>query len=727
MGVSDNRLRRVRYGVLTAVLLTAITAAGVVLIALGSRIKERVDVTATRQHELSERTRRAIDQLDQSLTILVSADLASLDPRSRQRIGDVLAEFDAASTLVAVEEVDTGSGSAAVRLSEFLGSLARAQQDEVDRHRDAVNGAREAARAIAERSDEAVGHLEQLRDAIESTDPRREQLTRAIGLVRSLGVRSAALEEPLTRAGKSAVFGVELPESDTASNEATPLLLEAANTFNVFAVFAEAVLQEEAGVDANEALGASAARLSSSASSLRDLAARAHDRLAVLEPLEPLLVSRVLRDRNAVFVTTGGRVSAIDFTQLFPPTLESDPDGGTTARLRFVGEELIGGAIASMQVEHPPILVLVHAEAFRVFEPSSPNAPNTRRLSATGQRLFARTLGRLALRQIDTLEWATGLGDPAPTLDDADPDQTRPLVYLIMGPPLANARDPNLSDADIPARGVRLGKLVETATQVVEAGGNVLLCIGPSDLVATGEQDPFADIAESLGVDADTGRLLVTPIDRAVGSPLILTEQRVRDAASDHPIARAVDSLRVALPGSVALRAREADGGDWLATPILAFDEPEAWAESEWYAIPYLRQEQPIEFVEPPTATGAEDRSASDALLSIATQRLTAGAEPQRAVVIGSQIFMSDLYAWRGENIGGRPVASNPGNMELLEASVLWLANMDEMISPAPSPRDVARIGAISDTQLLALRWLLIAGVPIGVLALGIGKRLILG
>ncbi|MEM8835633.1 MAG: hypothetical protein AAGD00_07420 [Planctomycetota bacterium] len=727
MGVNNNRLRRVRYGVLTTVLLTAITAASVVIIALGTRFKERVDVTATRQHELSDRTQRAIDRLDEDLTILVSANTSSLDLRVRQRIGDVLAEFDAASPRVSVEEIDSGSGNAGARLGEFLGSLTSAQEDEVARHREAIESVRQAATAIAARTDEVVAQLESMRDAIDAADPRREQLTRAVGLVRSLGVRAAALDEPLELAGTSSSFGVQLPESDTASTAASPLLLESANTFNVLATFADAVLQEETGDDAIEPLGAAAARLSSSASSLRDIAARANDRLAVLTPLEPLLVARVLRDRNAVFVTIGGRVSAIDFAQLFPPALESDPDGGSIARLRFVGEELIGGAIASMQVENPPILVLVHAEAFRVFDPPAPDAPNARRLSPTGQRLFARTLGRLALRQIDTLEWATGLGDPAPSLGDLDPDQTRPLVYLLMGPPLANARDPNLSDEDVPARGVRLGRLVETASQIVESRGNVLLCIGPSDLVATGTQDPFADIARALGVNADTGRLLVTPVERAVGSPLILTEQRVRDAASDHPIARAIDSLRVALPGSVALRAIEDADSAWLATPILAFDEPEGWAENEWYAIPYLRQEQPIEFIEPPTADGEQDRNARDALLTIATQRLGDRGDAQRAVVVGSQLFMSDLYAWRGENIEGRPVASNPGNMELLEASVLWLANMDEMIAPAPSPRDVPRIAAISEGQLLALRWLLIAGVPVGVLALGIGKRLILG
>ena len=69
----------------------------------------------------------------------------------------------------------------------------------------------------------------------------------------------------------------------------------------------------------------------------------------------------------------------------------------------------------------------------------------------------------------------------------------------------------------------------------------------------------------------------------------------------------------------------------------------------------------------------------------------------------------------------------SPGNAELFEAAVLWLAGQDELIATSAGARSTAMVKPLSPGSLTALRWGLIAGLPLMTLGLGILWRLARG
>jgi len=72
--MDQTAMRRARYAMLSAVLLTAATAACVIFITLASRHHTRFDVTATREHALSERTHEILKTIEGTHRIVVSVD-----------------------------------------------------------------------------------------------------------------------------------------------------------------------------------------------------------------------------------------------------------------------------------------------------------------------------------------------------------------------------------------------------------------------------------------------------------------------------------------------------------------------------------------------------------------------------------------------------------------------------------------------------------------------------
>jgi ABC-type uncharacterized transport system involved in gliding motility auxiliary subunit len=64
--------------------------------------------------------------------------------------------------------------------------------------------------------------------------------------------------------------------------------------------------------------------------------------------------------------------------------------------------------------------------------------------------------------------------------------------------------------------------------------------------------------------------------------------------------------------------------------------------------------------------------------------------------------------------------AGRLGNSELFINSVYWLAGLDNAIAATARTQDIRRVGPIGDGQQLALRWILLAGLPALALLAGV-------
>ena len=91
----------------------------------------------------------------------------------------------------------------------------------------------------------------------------------------------------------------------------------------------------------------------------------------------------------------------------------------------------------------------------------------------------------------------------------------------------------------------------------------------------------------------------------------------------------------------------------------------------------------------------------------------------QRLVLVGSGGWLLTSVLDEREMVGDRDIAANPGNRELLLASVAWLAGRDDEIAPSPAAASTARL--VIDGAATRVGWSVVAivGLPLAALALG--------
>ncbi len=710
-------LRRTRYAAGSIVLIAAAVIAAVLACIIGTRFHARWDLTATREHSLSPRTLGVLSSLDTQSTIIVSADNTSLGAGSRRRMTDLLDAIKRASPKIEVAWIDTGAPSGQAQFQSLLSSLIERdattlalQQESLSRAAESVAALRQALPAVSD----LAGALS---DAIERAGlpPRREELERLGAVARTLVARLDPAVEAIRAAAGNTIAGIEIPAPDSAQERAGPVLSETARAMAAVADFAAAFQSSGLGSPVLEAARA----LGASASAVRDRAARASDDLARLRATDPLIVARVLQATRAVLITSPRGTLAIEFSAIFPSGAEADP----ALQGLFAGEELISTALASLSAPVRPVLVFVHAEAGRLFDDRGAPSP-------AALRAFRRLFERLRFARIDAAEWAVADTPmrPDPALEASG--TRRPVIWFILPPPSRAGIDPRQAPL-IAERQERVRNLGRAVGTLITAGESILLSVDPSDRPAIGDPDSIVAPLESMGLRVDSGRPLLRRESSPQG-PLTYTLQVVRGGDDSHPIGNALNGLAIVMPWASAIDRIPSEGA--TTWPILTLPAtPDIWGESQWLTLRDLvarglaRPLDPVALADPPVPNAGRDLitppggspTASAWVVAAAAERPRSGLSPQRLVVVGSPTWFDDLFMGATENVAGRRSLRFPGNAELLDASLCWLAGQDEMIAPGPQVRDVPRIRPIEPGALSALRWAVALAPPVLVLILG--------
>lgn len=727
-----HRTSRFRFGLASAVVLASASVACLLIAVLGSRFHLRWDATGAGQFTLSQRTRAALERVVQPTTIVVSADLSALDQAARRRMADLLFELSRACPRIRSTWIDTSSATASSDLGRLLASLVEPIAPDLDRQReallDAARGARSSAEGMRALSD-ALKSLAEEADASGSplstgrTNPRDQA-----GLVRTIAASLDAAAEAIDDAARHSVAGVPLPAVDAAKDAASEPLEKAARAAGAVAEYADAVLAQNP-----PAAVASAARtLRSLASAERDAAARSADVLVQLKRSDPLIVARVLEQTNTVLVASARGTIALDFATLFPAASAGGTPG--SADVLFAGEQMIATALSALTHPVAPIAVFVHAQAASLLDERGEPTPAAR-------AAFARLFERMRLTMTTPAEWAVVSRPLRPELSTLDPTGDRPVVWIVLPAPARMAGDARAAGAHAD-RTARVRSLAQAVETLITSGEHVLLCVEPSDLPSLGEPDPIADASAALGIKVDSGR----PILRSESSPqgrLTWTFQVVTPSRGNHPISHAVAGLRIVLPWASPIELHPPAGT--RAWPLLSLEQAEGgWGEANWFALRDVvarglaRPLTPILLADPPTLDPSRDAAApTDGFIVAAaaerqrpaasTPRRAQERSPQRIVVVSSPEWLHDGYSQASESVSGRRVPLFPGNLELFEASLAWLACLDDQIAPGPQAFTVPTIQPIPDGLLLPIRVLLIVGLPVLVLITGGLLRIVRG
>jgi hypothetical protein len=382
------------------------------------------------------------------------------------------------------------------------------------------------------------------------------------------------------------------------------------------------------------------------------------------------------------------------------------------ASVVFTGENLLATALSSVSQDATTALVFVHPDTERVF--GSDGMPTQR-----GQAVFGALIQDLSQRGIRLSEWAVAFNEPMPDRRALGLESSDPVVWFVVGRPTAP-----------PQRIERLSRLGESITRLVDAGENILLSLTPSELPAVGEPDPLVTSLPIFGIESDSGRVIVTRTVSPLGPQFAPNVEP--QTTGDHPIAGALATLTTHFPLAMPLRQMDAvtSARTWVILEVP--DDGDRWAESQWQTLV-----AGVASANPPEPNDRRDDLEGPWPVVIAAERSRSSTQPaaiesgdaglQRMLVVSGGWWYTDAVTQAAVMLDGRRVTRFPGNTELLDAAVAWLSGNDELIAESPEARSIPRIAQIEPARLTAIRWLLIAGLPVLVLGLGLALRVIRG
>lgn len=739
-------------------LLSLASVAGIAGLAatLAQRTLPRLDLTAGASAGLSPRTTKALQALRGPTRIIIAGELQAADPRASRALTDVLDEMRASSPLLSVLTVDTTSDAGVDEYRAVLASLREREAGAIDRAGRLAAQAANSAAGIANELAGARGALATLAEKAK-TEPAMSPVLRGIveqgpGILSSRQQDLAALAQSIEAPLQQQIAGVNVP-----ALEQVRAMLSAPVTAT--RQDAKTIIAELAKVS-GDAETTSEMRLL--ASSLTSALTRASDQsdalLMALEQLPRLDIARVAdalargaagiivglpreaageKDSSGLAGTSaeaqGMGLIALDIRTLLPDALMLEAAQASRTDLQRRVEDVLSTSLASLDAPSKPLLIITHAD------PAG---------AVIGSRLLEAAIERLSMRGIDALEWAA-VTEAEPKAADVDPKGTRPRVYLVLAPDAsAQANATGLTGSQ------RVQKLATVLREATRERGGLLLSLTPSILPSYGSADPLAQLAEEYGLMPLSGTPLLTDV-LTPSARSVETDRLVQPVEGSQVLQSAMRGLPTYITWAIPIEAAKTVPTNAKLTALLSVPAsasgPQTWAESQWQRLRAVRREDraSIPQAQLPTPDAQREKLAppASAMLTAgfaqaqwvvgAAAELTLGAETQgkglaqaqalsrRIIVVGSNDWAIDPVTQQGRVVDGRPVLQNPGNLELLDAGVHWLAHQDELIAQSAAATVAPMVRAMDDRSLKMVRIATIAGMPMLVLLLGVGLKVI--
>jgi len=691
---------RVMLAMRTALFLLGVVAACAGFAWVADHTAARVDTTAAERHRLSPRARALAAGASEPIEIIAAFDGTARDRRLLDAIGDVLEAADAASTRIILTRVDTSSSRGRARFQAVIDRLIERDMARIRGLRDALDDAREQLRTLAEDVEALSEPLLRAGASKRAAPSLRQRAALARSLARELRTLAERDEE----------LAIEVAERNIP--DPTPrldLFIGPLRTLEQRL----ASISEQTSRDADRLNDASLREAARTAAGLRDDAAVLRDRLERLETPDVARIAEALAQGEAIVVSrsrtteSGDRptLAAIGPGALFPASPTSAADAIRQTRGRT--ESNLIGALAALTRSDRPIVVLTHAQWTNLAGRRGVGAALERRLARSG---------------IDLLDWPAARGDAPPPTAKIDPEGVRPVVHVILPPDTWTQERRLTGGGEIPSGVERAERMAEVTERLIAEGASILLCLQPAVQPTYGDVDPLAALLEPFGLDADTSRAILTRRATAGGTVASAQLWLTPGGGGGHPIASAIRGLPVTLGPAVAIEALEPDRVEPL---LVADDITDRWAESRWLGFVRAPAEQrPLIRPQPEPNVNDGNDGIGPWTMAAASQRVVPGGGDQRLIAVGASTWMLDA-AWAARGEGG--VLTHPGNIELLEASVTWLAGQDGLIAASPTARPIPLIRPLDEQALSGVRWGLIAGVPGLILLGGILYRVIAG
>ena len=636
----------------------ACAAGGIAAAAHAPVARVGVDLTRTREFALAPADQEWLRARPDGWRITWVSGGGSHDPALEEQVSRVLAQCARAiGREGAVTTIDPTTSQGAIGYARWFDALAQRQRGvewpvvpATERGIDALESFMEWARIQAPALDSIVSSLD-------GGDPLRARLS---PLASSLGEFPAALAQL-----RAAVRGLR------DGSAARPVPDPGAAAMLLARSHGEWAVQLSAGAAAIRDAAPNASRSTDQVMALAQVRASmertalelrgAQDALESLPP-DPLGGLPAALGLGGVMVVESPRgVAAVSERDLLGGDADRVEVLRTDRRARIASRTL--AAMRSLDGGARPVAVLAHADERPLLEPT---AEGTDAMGLADALRGAR---------IDVIEWRAGDGPRPPA---------GPRTVWIAVPPRRTTLAP----------GRRERALLETLGALAVQGEPVLLSVGPSLLPMSGQDDPWAHVAEAAGIRARTDRVIVDEVPVSEGS----RETLLRIPGVARPQSRlgsVIGPSRIGLMSAVPLEG----GADVVAS---APRIPARRVVSDWRPL--------VGGGDLPTGAG----SAPDADLAVvmASERRRPDGTDARMVVVGSAQWMRTAAMDAVQRLGGaRDVLVDPGNRALAVAAVLWLAGLDSRLDAERTVEDVERVGAVEPATRVA--WAMSLGVAL--------------
>jgi hypothetical protein len=703
---------RTRAYIFVAVTVACALIAAVLCISIADRYAYRTDLSVVGGQRLADRTKRVLASIQKPVRVVVAAEISAADRQARERLVDVLDEFSRTNANCQPLLIDTAAASGPQVYQQLLGDLVARQGGLLAQQAIAIEQVRAAcAAAKAFCLDVASPRLIQLEPAAAAAKASKDYFTQAAAAVRlaakDISDGSDAAEAQL----KTRLGDVAVPRTDLASASIAKAIVPLLGQFD--ALIRE--LRTFAGVATDPAASAAAKDLANAIQQQRDKAAVAVDSLRRLKRPDLLRVVDVLATGSAALILSenDGGIAAVDVKALLPSAAWLAASGADMTDQSRRVEELLVGGIATVLEPQRPIAVFVHGETREILG----DAPV---LSMARQRLESRG--------VDVIEWACVLNPSGPALGELDPEGKRPVVYFVMS--ADSASDSGKAGPNQLSGVKRCEKVGETVAKLIREGRNVCVALNPSVVATYGDKDPIAAALAPMGIGAESGRPLLRE-QMSGGSRAVATDLVVQATGDAHALGGAIRGLPTTMAWAIALKELPVEGECKRFAVLTVPASPALWAESQWLSVWQTPRDKRGLISEPPKFDAGRDLASPPSgdswVVVMAAERHRSEGHDQRAIAVGSNSWLIDQVAGRQAPVDGRQVSVSPGNFELLDAALFYLAGRDEMIAQSASARNVAMVQPIADDKLTRIRLAISLGLPIVALLLGALVRMLRG
>jgi len=681
----------------SAIGLLATAMIVVVVNVLAARVSIRLDVTSTGSLRPAARTVAVVGALPEQAEVVLAANLTSSgrDRQAISRVLDMLDEMDHLSPSLRTTIIDTGTAEGLSQYEHLVARLASERSSETESAIRATDDALDALQSFGEHFEPWASAVQQLADDV-ATEPGGVNPWKSELLQRASQMRVSAGQVPqvvdLAHQSLDQLIGsTPVPDVRSARRQIT-------TAFDILAQLLSAEIEDLHTKRDDQRLSpegqARIDRLIQAMQGALDSSSARMERFRN-QPLPVLSrVATALGTGEAAIVIGSGpeALSAIGIDDLIPPTAPGAAriDAGRRA------ESLITDALASVEGSATPVtIVLMHASTNRVLGDGG---------------IMSELVRSSSLRNTTWVEWPISIEPEQPSAVTLAKSRG-PVVYVVIGL--------SMTSSGAAERAAQMGAAVRS---LLDQGAPVLLNLSPSTLPAIGEPDPIAETLAGFGLRADTGR--PTLVEHIAGDRREVDwEQLIIPEGGQNPVAEVIKGLPVRLTWPIVIEREKDIGQAW---PLIGSSESGMWSEAEWVGYWLTRESLRRQITDPPKPGGPGDGQVDNPVFAWAAERAGDGL-PQRLIVVGSHLWMFDTIAHRRTTVDGRVVETSPGNTELFNASIDWLAGREDQIARGAEAESFPIVQPMSQRRLMAARWFFIGGLPLLVLVAGAIVRLLTG